>query len=181
MAHQQSGDRGHLATSAGDSRTDHAGPRSRLLHRTSPRHADRSATWNDHLDRLASAYGMLAGAMPDFWWALFLIFVLFGKLQIVPAPIGRIDLSLLPPPQVTGFYISTVDSQRRLGVPSGLLWPPRSSRVHPGLRLCRAHPEDGAIDHVSGFARQLHPVCAGKRTAEADRRPLCAAETLFCR
>jgi peptide/nickel transport system permease protein len=59
-------------------------------------------------DRLASAYGMLAGAMPDFWWALFLVFVLFGQLHMVPAPIGRIDLALLPPPQVTGFYI--VDS-----------------------------------------------------------------------
>jgi peptide/nickel transport system permease protein len=60
------------------------------------------------VDKLASAYGMLAGAMPDFWWALFLVFVLFGKFQIVPAPIGRLDLSLLPPPQVTGFY--TIDS-----------------------------------------------------------------------
>jgi peptide/nickel transport system permease protein len=60
------------------------------------------------IDRVASAYGMLAGAMPDFWWALFLVFILFGKLQVVPAPIGRIDLALLPPPQVTGFY--TIDS-----------------------------------------------------------------------
>lgn len=60
------------------------------------------------IDRLASAYSMLAGAMPDFWWALFLIFILFGKLQLVPAPIGRIDMVLLPPPQATGFY--TIDS-----------------------------------------------------------------------
>ncbi len=60
------------------------------------------------IDRLTSAYGMLAGAMPDFWWALFLVFILFGKLQIVPAPIGRLDIVLLPPPQVTGFY--TIDS-----------------------------------------------------------------------
>jgi peptide/nickel transport system permease protein len=60
------------------------------------------------IDRIASAYGMLAGAMPDFWWALFLVFILFGKLQLVPAPIGRIDMALLPPPQVTGLY--TVDS-----------------------------------------------------------------------
>jgi ABC-type dipeptide/oligopeptide/nickel transport system permease component len=59
-------------------------------------------------DRIASAYGMLAGAMPDFWWALFLVFILFGQLQVVPAPIGRIDIALLPPPQVTGFY--TIDS-----------------------------------------------------------------------
>ncbi len=59
-------------------------------------------------DRIASAYGMLAGAMPDFWWALFLVFLLFGQLQIVPAPIGRLDIALLPPPHVTGFY--TIDS-----------------------------------------------------------------------
>ena len=60
------------------------------------------------IDRIASGYGMLAGAMPDFWWALFLVFILFGQFQIVPAPIGRIDLMLLPPPQVTGLY--TIDS-----------------------------------------------------------------------
>jgi ABC-type dipeptide/oligopeptide/nickel transport system permease component len=59
-------------------------------------------------DRISSAYGMLAGAMPDFWWALFLVFLLFGQLQLVPAPIGRLDIALLPPPQVTGFY--TIDS-----------------------------------------------------------------------
>ena len=73
------------------------------------------------VDRVASAYGMLAGAMPDFWWALFLIFVLFGQLQIVPAPIGRIDLALLPPPQVTGFYTIELDSQRATGGHFGLL------------------------------------------------------------
>ncbi len=60
------------------------------------------------IDRIAAGYSMLAGAMPDFWWALFLVFILFGELQIVPAPIGRIDLMLIPPPQVTGFY--TIDS-----------------------------------------------------------------------
>jgi ABC-type dipeptide/oligopeptide/nickel transport system permease component len=59
-------------------------------------------------DRTATIYGMLAGSMPDFWWALVLIFVLFGNLQIVPAPIGRIDMAISPPPQVTGLY--TVDS-----------------------------------------------------------------------
>jgi peptide/nickel transport system permease protein len=59
-------------------------------------------------DRAASAYGMLAGAMPDFWWALFLVFLLFGELQIIPAPIGRIDLALVPPRHVTGMY--TIDS-----------------------------------------------------------------------
>jgi ABC-type dipeptide/oligopeptide/nickel transport system permease component len=60
------------------------------------------------VDRIATVYGMLAGSMPDFWWALVLIFVLFGNLQIVPAPIGRIDMALASPPQVTGLY--TADS-----------------------------------------------------------------------
>jgi ABC-type dipeptide/oligopeptide/nickel transport system permease component len=59
-------------------------------------------------DRLVSAYGMFAGAMPDFWWGLFLVFVLFGKLRVVSVPIGRLSLSVLPPPQVTGLL--TVDS-----------------------------------------------------------------------
>ena len=36
------------------------------------------------VDRLASAYGMLAGAMPDFWWALFLVFILFGSCRSCP-------------------------------------------------------------------------------------------------
>jgi ABC-type dipeptide/oligopeptide/nickel transport system permease component len=34
--------------------------------------------------------------------------VLFGQLQLVPAPIGRIDIALVPPPPITGFY--TIDS-----------------------------------------------------------------------
>lgn len=60
------------------------------------------------IDRIASAYGMFAGALPDFWWALFLIFIFFGKMRLFPAPVGRIGMALLPPPRVTGFY--TIDS-----------------------------------------------------------------------
>lgn len=60
------------------------------------------------IDRIASGYGMLAGALPDFWWALFLIFIFFGKMRMFPAPVGRIGMALLPPPRVTGFY--TIDS-----------------------------------------------------------------------
>jgi peptide/nickel transport system permease protein len=60
------------------------------------------------VDRVASAYGMLAGALPDFWWALFLVFLFFGRLRLFPPPMGRIGLLLSPPPRVTGFY--TIDS-----------------------------------------------------------------------
>jgi peptide/nickel transport system permease protein len=59
-------------------------------------------------DRTTRIYGLLAGAFPDFWVGLILIFVLYYKLQILPAPLGRIGLGVEPPPTVTGMY--TVDS-----------------------------------------------------------------------
>jgi peptide/nickel transport system permease protein len=53
-------------------------------------------------------YGLTAGALPDFWLALILIYVFFYQLNIAPAPMGRLDLGVSPPDQVTGFYL--VDS-----------------------------------------------------------------------
>lgn len=58
--------------------------------------------------RTASGYGLLAGALPDFWWGLMLALIFFGILRIAPAPVGRLDFSLTPPPTVTGLY--SVDS-----------------------------------------------------------------------
>ena len=58
--------------------------------------------------RVAGLYGLTAGSLPDFWLALVLIFVLYTVLQVVPAPLGRLDLAVLPPPPLTGFLI--VDS-----------------------------------------------------------------------
>lgn len=58
--------------------------------------------------KLASGYGMLAGALPDFWWGMFLVFIGFGILGIAPTPIGRLDVIMDAPPHVTGFY--TIDS-----------------------------------------------------------------------
>jgi ABC-type dipeptide/oligopeptide/nickel transport system permease component len=60
------------------------------------------------LGRIANAYGLTAGALPDFWLALVLIFAFYTILQWVPAPLGRIDFAVLPPPTVTGAL--TVDS-----------------------------------------------------------------------
>ncbi|MDR5880496.1 ABC transporter permease [Caballeronia sp. LZ032] len=60
------------------------------------------------VDRLGKVYGLAAGAIPDFWVGLLLIYGLFHLAGIAPAPFGRIDTFLTPPPMITGFY--TVDS-----------------------------------------------------------------------
>jgi ABC-type dipeptide/oligopeptide/nickel transport system permease component len=50
----------------------------------------------------ADYYGLLAGALPDFWLALVLIYVFYTLLAWAPAPLGRIDFAILPPEPVTG-------------------------------------------------------------------------------
>lgn len=60
------------------------------------------------IDRVSQAYGLLAGALPDFWMALIVIFFLFYHLHVIPPPMGRFSLMLTPPPTVTGFL--TIDS-----------------------------------------------------------------------
>ncbi len=58
--------------------------------------------------RIANFYGLGAGSLPDFWLALVLIFVFYTVLHWAPAPLGRIDLAVIPPPTVTG--VLTIDS-----------------------------------------------------------------------
>jgi len=53
-------------------------------------------------------YGLAAGAIPDFWVGLLLIYFFFFTLGWAPAPFGRIDTFVSAPETVTGFY--TIDS-----------------------------------------------------------------------
>ena len=55
--------------------------------------------------KFADYYGLLAGAMPDFWLALVLIYVFYTRLGWIPAPLGRIDMALVPPRTVTGSLV----------------------------------------------------------------------------
>jgi peptide/nickel transport system permease protein len=60
------------------------------------------------LTRVVFVYGMMAGSLPDFWFALLAIYVFFFKLGWLPGPIGRIDLMVSKPNDITGLY--TLDS-----------------------------------------------------------------------
>jgi ABC-type dipeptide/oligopeptide/nickel transport system permease component len=60
------------------------------------------------IDYASRIYGLAAGAIPDFWVALLLIFFLFHLTGLAPVPFGRIDALLDPPVRITGFY--TLDS-----------------------------------------------------------------------
>jgi peptide/nickel transport system permease protein len=63
---------------------------------------------NGWMARFADLYGLSAGALPDFWFALVLIFVFYTLLGWAPAPLGRIDMMVTSPEPVTGAY--TIDA-----------------------------------------------------------------------
>ena len=57
------------------------------------------------LNRGIIGYGFLAGALPDFWVGLILIFFLFTKLDILPVPSGQLPLGVDQPDRVTSVVI----------------------------------------------------------------------------
>jgi peptide/nickel transport system permease protein len=58
--------------------------------------------------RFTTGYGLLAGAIPDFWFGLILIFIFYTEMAIAPAPLGQIGTEVVAPPDVTG--VVTIDS-----------------------------------------------------------------------
>jgi peptide/nickel transport system permease protein len=58
--------------------------------------------------KFSDYYGLLAGALPDFWLGLVLIYLFYLVLGWAPPPLGRIDIAATVPPTVTGSYV--VDS-----------------------------------------------------------------------
>jgi ABC-type dipeptide/oligopeptide/nickel transport system permease component len=64
--------------------------------------ATRPNSWIDHGVRLLATAGV---SLPTFFTGLFLVYVLYYRLGIAPAPLGRLDLFHSAPPQVTGLYL----------------------------------------------------------------------------
>jgi peptide/nickel transport system permease protein len=56
----------------------------------------------DHTCRVISTAGV---SLPVFFTGLILVYVFYYQLGWAPAPLGRLDVFYIPPPQVTGFYL----------------------------------------------------------------------------
>lgn len=83
------------------------------------------------LKRLTFGYGLLAGALPDFWLGLLLIFIFFTRLHWAPGPVGRLPIIDSPPPHVTGAY--TIDAL--LAGNFGLFWAAVKQLILPVITL----------------------------------------------
>jgi ABC-type dipeptide/oligopeptide/nickel transport system permease component len=70
-------------------------------------------------------------AMPLFWLGLLLVYVFYYLLGIAPAPTGRLDMLVTPPPRLTGLYV--VDSL--LSGDMEALWSSISHLVLPVMSL----------------------------------------------
>lgn len=64
--------------------------------------ATRPGSWIDHTCRVISTAGV---SLPPFFMGLLLAYVFYFLLNWAPAPIGRLDAFLSPPPPVTNFYL----------------------------------------------------------------------------
>jgi peptide/nickel transport system permease protein len=59
------------------------------------------------LDQVVRVFTLVGVSIPIFWFALLALYVFYLRLGILPG-VGRLNATLPPPPQVTGFY--TIDS-----------------------------------------------------------------------
>ena len=56
-------------------------------------------------DQVLRALMIGAQSLPAFWLGVVLIFLLYYQMRWVPAPVGRLGLSHIPPPSITGLLV----------------------------------------------------------------------------
>ncbi len=57
------------------------------------------------MDVVCSLVSMIGQAMPTFFLGLLLIFVFYYLLDWTSAPLGRLDVTIAPPPRISGFLL----------------------------------------------------------------------------
>jgi len=57
------------------------------------------------LDRSTIFYTLLAGALPEFYIGIIMVFLFYVVWGLAPHPAGRLGLASLPPPRITGMYL----------------------------------------------------------------------------
>jgi peptide/nickel transport system permease protein len=112
-------------------------------------------------DKLTFVYSLLAGALPDFWWALMLVYVLFYRLRAAPAPMGRIAILVEPPTTITGMYVidslltlnwaALKSSLSQLALPVGTL---SFFVLGPVIKITRESCNEALNSNYVRFARQ---------------------------
>jgi ABC-type dipeptide/oligopeptide/nickel transport system permease component len=74
------------------------------------------------LARTARVYSLFAGAQPDFWCGLLLIFAFTVKLRIFPVPTGLTSATVAPPAPVTHFILIDALLAGEPGTVVNVLW-----------------------------------------------------------
>jgi ABC-type dipeptide/oligopeptide/nickel transport system permease component len=90
--------------------------------------ATKPNSWVDHGVRLLATAGV---SLPTFFTGLFLIYILYYRLGLVPAPLGRLAILYSPPPHITGLYL--IDSV--LAGDLELFWASASQLFLPAVTL----------------------------------------------
>ena len=90
--------------------------------------AVRQDSWVDQLCRFVVTAGV---SLPTFFTGLLLVYVCYFLLGWAPAPLGRLDMLHIPPPQVTGFLVLDGLIAREWGT----AWSAFKQLLLPGITL----------------------------------------------
>ncbi len=104
--------------------------------------ATKPNSWIDHVCRIVTTAGV---SLPVFFTGLILVYVFYYLLGWAPSPLGRLDVFLTPPRNITGFYLIdsalTGNGEAFVGSVKQLLLPAMTMAIFslaPIARMTRA-------------------------------------------